>query len=113
MLSSVSTLGTSTVGGQGYTRNITTRLSLVCVCVYIIDTCSIVGRHKILQCLIAVHNIFNSTEPYYILNNLYIKDYCIWIQQGDHAPLELISCKLNEVRYISQAVLHFVITRRL
>lgn len=35
----------------------------------------------LLTCLLDVYKIFNSSEPRYVLNQLFIKDYCIWIQQ--------------------------------
>ncbi|XP_017574074.1 protein SHQ1 homolog [Pygocentrus nattereri] len=39
------------------------------------------GKACILKCLLAVHKIFRENEPAYILNDLYITDYCIWIQR--------------------------------
>ncbi|XP_058258724.1 protein SHQ1 homolog isoform X1 [Hemibagrus wyckioides] len=38
------------------------------------------GKAFVLKCLLAIHKIFRSNEPAYILNDLYITDYCIWIQ---------------------------------
>lgn len=35
----------------------------------------------LLTCLLDIHAMFNSSEPRYVLNQLYIKDYCVWIQQ--------------------------------
>ena len=42
----------------------------------------ILGRRKLLQCLLQVHKILSTSEPYYILNNLFITDYCVWIQHA-------------------------------
>lgn len=39
------------------------------------------GCIHLLTCLLDIYKMFNSNEPRYILNQLYIKDYCIWIQQ--------------------------------
>ena len=39
------------------------------------------GRRKLLQCLLSIQSTLNSSEPYYVLNNLYITDYCVWIQK--------------------------------
>ncbi|XP_053493004.1 protein SHQ1 homolog isoform X1 [Ictalurus furcatus] len=39
------------------------------------------GKAFVLKCLLAVHKIFRYNEPAYILNDLYITDYCIWIQR--------------------------------
>ncbi|TRY82163.1 hypothetical protein DNTS_009470 [Danionella cerebrum] len=35
----------------------------------------------VLKCLLAIHKIFRENDPAYILNDLYITDYCIWIQR--------------------------------
>lgn len=47
------------------------------------DVCKIFenGCICLLSCLLEIYNMFNASEPRYILNQLYIKDYCIWIQQ--------------------------------
>ncbi|KAK3574946.1 hypothetical protein QTP86_019723 [Hemibagrus guttatus] len=39
------------------------------------------GKAFVLKCLLAIHKIFRSNEPAYILNDLYITDYCIWVQR--------------------------------
>ncbi|MCI4375171.1 hypothetical protein PGIGA_G00106250 [Pangasianodon gigas] len=39
------------------------------------------GKAFVLKCLLAIHKIFRYNEPAYILNDLYITDYCIWIQR--------------------------------
>ncbi|KAK7155662.1 hypothetical protein R3I93_010342 [Phoxinus phoxinus] len=39
------------------------------------------GKACILKCLLAIHKIFRENDPAYILNDLYITDYCIWIQR--------------------------------
>ena len=38
------------------------------------------GRHRLLQCLLEVHQLLASSEPFYVLNDLYITDYCVWLQ---------------------------------
>ncbi|XP_034441236.1 protein SHQ1 homolog [Hippoglossus hippoglossus] len=39
------------------------------------------GRACVLKCLLDIHKVFRENEPAYILNDLYITDYCIWIQR--------------------------------
>ncbi|XP_072454763.1 protein SHQ1 homolog isoform X2 [Notamacropus eugenii] len=48
-----------------------------------VDTVKILqlGRSAILKCLLDIHKIFQENDPAYILNDLYIADYCIWIQK--------------------------------
>ncbi|XP_068940191.1 protein SHQ1 homolog [Petaurus breviceps papuanus] len=48
-----------------------------------VDTVKILqlGRSATLKCLLDIHKIFQENDPAYILNDLYISDYCIWIQK--------------------------------
>ncbi|NXV98044.1 SHQ1 protein, partial [Calonectris borealis] len=39
------------------------------------------GKAAILKCLLDIHKIFMENDPAYILNDLFIADYCIWIQK--------------------------------
>jgi protein SHQ1 len=56
------------------------------------------GRRKLLQCLLAVRGILNSAEPYYIMNNLYISDYCVWIQKASAKQIQNLALELNQVQ---------------
>lgn len=40
------------------------------------------GKSAVLKCLLDVHKIFQESDPAYILNDLYISDYCVWIQKA-------------------------------
>ncbi|KAM5148757.1 protein SHQ1 homolog isoform 1-T3 [Mantella aurantiaca] len=39
------------------------------------------GKAAVLKCLLEIHSIFQENDPAYILNDLYITDYCVWIQK--------------------------------
>ncbi|XP_071376231.1 protein SHQ1 homolog [Centroberyx affinis] len=39
------------------------------------------GKACVLRCLLDIHRVFRGNDPAYILNDLYITDYCIWIQR--------------------------------
>ena len=41
------------------------------------------GQRSVLKCLLQVFHIFRTTDsaPCYLLNDLYISDYCVWIQK--------------------------------
>ncbi|XP_056130898.1 protein SHQ1 homolog [Lampris incognitus] len=39
------------------------------------------GKACVLKCLLDIHRVFRENDPAYILNDLYITDYCIWIQR--------------------------------
>uniref|UniRef100_A0A3Q4NBA8 Protein SHQ1 homolog n=2 Tax=Neolamprologus brichardi TaxID=32507 RepID=A0A3Q4NBA8_NEOBR len=55
--------------------------SLVSLAIH--DTAKILhsGKAGVLKCLLDIHRVFRENEPAYILNDLYITDYCIWIQR--------------------------------
>uniref|UniRef100_A0A1X7UJM9 Protein SHQ1 homolog n=1 Tax=Amphimedon queenslandica TaxID=400682 RepID=A0A1X7UJM9_AMPQE len=36
------------------------------------------GKVYLLKCLLSVKKLLDSYEPYYILNNLYVTDYCVY-----------------------------------
>ena len=38
------------------------------------------GRCHILKCLLDIRQLLYSGDDHYILNDLYITDYCVWIQ---------------------------------
>lgn len=50
----------------------------------LIDVQSIIaqGRASVLKCFLDVHRLFNeSGDSRYVLNDLYITDYCVWLQR--------------------------------
>ena len=36
----------------------------------------------LLKCLIEVYHLLVQTDPYYVLADLYLRDYCIWVQHA-------------------------------
>lgn len=38
------------------------------------------GRRRLLRCLLEIQCLLMDTESRYILNDLYVTDYCVWIQ---------------------------------
>jgi len=38
------------------------------------------GKRCVLRCLLQIHDTFEHTDTHYLLNKLYISDYCSWIQ---------------------------------
>lgn len=56
------------------------------------------GQKKVLQCLLEIRNFFSQSEPRYLLNQLYITDYCIWIQKVKDNKLISLADSLKKVR---------------
>ncbi|KAM7062704.1 protein SHQ1 homolog isoform 1-T1 [Molossus nigricans] len=55
------------------------------------------GKSAVLKCLLDIHRIFQETDPAYILNDLYISDYCVWIQKAKSKKLAALAEALKEV----------------
>ncbi|KAM8930788.1 protein SHQ1 homolog [Pelodytes ibericus] len=62
------------------------------------DTCSLLklGKAAVLKCLLDIHSIFQANDPAYILNDLYVTDYCIWIQKVKSKKVSSLSGCLQE-----------------
>lgn len=55
------------------------------------------GKSAVLKCLLDIHKIFQESDPAYILNDLYISDYCVWIQKAKSKKLAALAEALKEV----------------
>ncbi|EDL91447.1 SHQ1 homolog (S. cerevisiae) (predicted) [Rattus norvegicus] len=64
------------------------------------------GKSAVLKCLLDVHKIFQENDPAYILNDLYISDYCVWIQKAKSKKLAALTEALEAVS-LSKAQLGF------
>lgn len=64
----------------------------------ICDTAKILllGRGCVLKCLLDIHRVFRENDPAYILNDLYITDYCIWIQRVRSKKLTALASALQK-----------------
>ncbi|XP_077385890.1 protein SHQ1 homolog [Festucalex cinctus] len=63
------------------------------------DTAAVLrsGKACILKCLLDIHKVFRQNDPAYILNDLYITDYCIWIQKIKSKKLSALATALQKV----------------
>uniref|UniRef100_A0A914XDS5 Protein SHQ1 homolog n=1 Tax=Plectus sambesii TaxID=2011161 RepID=A0A914XDS5_9BILA len=54
------------------------------------------GRIAILKCLLVIHRLLASHGEYrYILNDLYVTDYCVWIQTVPDAVLDQLATEIS------------------
>lgn len=56
------------------------------------------GKQRILKCLLEMHTILSESYPRYILNDLYVTDYCVWIQSSSDKKLESLSQALTKIK---------------
>ncbi|XP_037638377.1 protein SHQ1 homolog isoform X1 [Sebastes umbrosus] len=54
------------------------------------------GKACVLKCLLDIHKVFRENEPAYILNDLYITDYCIWIQRVKSKKMSALAATLQK-----------------
>ena len=62
------------------------------------------GRRKILKCLLEILMLFNESEPRYLLNELYITDYCIWIQKVKERKVGSLTKRLLETKVRKKSI---------
>ncbi|XP_014246336.1 protein SHQ1 homolog [Cimex lectularius] len=55
------------------------------------------GKRQILKCLIEIHKMFNQSEPRYLLNQLYITDYCIWLQKISEKKISHLALYFSQI----------------
>lgn len=55
------------------------------------------GQKRVLKCLLEIQRLFNLSEPRYLLNSLYIADYCVWIQSVKDNKLISLADSLRKV----------------
>ncbi|KAH9494599.1 Hsp90 cochaperone shq1 [Bulinus truncatus] len=56
-----------------------------------------VGKLQILKCLLGIHSILAESDVKYPLNDLYITDYCVWIQSANTDKIKSIAETLNNL----------------
>ncbi|XP_022080311.1 protein SHQ1 homolog isoform X2 [Acanthaster planci] len=64
------------------------------------------GRRRLLKCLLEVHRVLAADEPHYLLNELYITDYCVWVQTLSHNKITSLTEALKKVK-ISKSQVDF------
>ena len=58
------------------------------------------GKVEVLTCFLKIHSIFKKREPYYLLNQLYIEESCVWVQWAKEDNIR------NLIPFLSQVTLH-------
>ncbi|XP_047390683.1 protein SHQ1 homolog isoform X3 [Sciurus carolinensis] len=56
------------------------------------------GKSAVLKCLLDIHKILQENDPAYILNDLYISDYCVWIQKAKPSICGVRSLKRSRLQ---------------
>ncbi|KAF7656216.1 hypothetical protein LDENG_00044580 [Lucifuga dentata] len=54
------------------------------------------GKACVLKCLLDIHKVFRENDPAYILNDLYITDYCVWIQRVKSKKVAALTSTLQK-----------------
>lgn len=56
------------------------------------------GKSQVLKCLLGIQKTLAESDVRYPLNNLYITDYCVWLQSADSKIIESIYKALSELK---------------
>jgi len=62
------------------------------------------GKKRLLKCLLDVFQLFAKSDPRYLLNQLYIQDYCIWIQNCNEETLKSLASSLELMKLSKEDV---------
>ncbi|CEG40303.1 Uncharacterized conserved protein [Plasmopara halstedii] len=54
------------------------------------------GKRVVLRALLTLYRIIEKSETQYLLNSLYIQDYCVWIQSVSNERLQQVSVELDK-----------------
>ncbi|XP_044205453.1 protein SHQ1 homolog [Thunnus albacares] len=60
------------------------------------------GKACVLKCLLDIHRVFRQNDPAYILNDLYITDYCIWIQRVKSKKVTALAATLQKASLLKK-----------
>ncbi|KAM7402594.1 hypothetical protein PAMP_017818 [Pampus punctatissimus] len=60
------------------------------------------GKACVLKCLLDIHRVFRENDPAYILNDLYITDYCIWIQRVKSKKVTALAATLQKASLLKK-----------
>ena len=57
------------------------------------DVCTLFagGKKPLLKCLLDIHACMIVSDPYYVFNDLYITDYCVWIQSAKSEKIQSLA----------------------
>lgn len=56
------------------------------------------GRRQLLRCLLELHALCREDDPWFLLNDLYLTDYCVWIQKASRKKLSSLARSLEQVQ---------------
>jgi len=60
------------------------------------------GKRCILRCLLQVYKIMGKSEVHYLLNRLYMTDYCVWIQKLHDRSIQQFAEEFNEWSHVDK-----------
>ncbi|RUS92008.1 hypothetical protein EGW08_000221 [Elysia chlorotica] len=56
------------------------------------------GKTNVLKCLLGIYFIMSESDSRYPLNDLYLTDYCVWVQSSDAKQLKSIADALGKLK---------------
>lgn len=62
------------------------------------------GKPQVLKTFLRVRSIFNNTESYHIHNDLYITDYCVWLQSLSDKCLNTLISDIDKLHLSKQEI---------
>lgn len=61
------------------------------------NVCFVLGKVRVLKCLLSMHSMFAECESYHVHSQLYLEPYIIWIQSVPVENLNNLAVALEKV----------------
>lgn len=61
------------------------------------------GKHCVLKCLLGIRSVFEHTDTHYMLNKVFMDDYCTWIQTVDADVIATLATQFNAAKNIFES----------
>ena len=58
----------------------------------------LLGKRSVLKALLWLRDVFGRTGSHYLLNRLYLDDYCVWVQGLQKGVCEAIGAEYNAAK---------------
>ena len=56
------------------------------------------GKRCILKVLLSARGIMEHTDTHYMLNKVFLDDYCVWLQSVDESTIDTLAKEFNEAK---------------
>jgi protein SHQ1 len=63
----------------------------------------VLGKKCILKCMLLLRQLLEHSDSHYLLNKIFIDDYCIWLQSADNESLHAFAREFNDAKTVLES----------